>query len=143
MSQKRVTSLAEAQAKADEYLNAKDKLGELLSHAVRKAKANYEFLLAPWESLQILLRMLGCWLNGSYSPPVSTLLAAIAALIYLVEPFDPVPDAIPVFGLMDDAAFIAVIARMHLAEISRFRNWEASLNSDHPGSVQQAAGPEL
>lgn len=131
-----IKSLAEAQAKAGEYLDAKDKVDPLVSEAACKAKANYEFLLAPWESLQTLLRMLRCWLNGSYSPPASALLGALAAVIYLVEPFDLVPDAVPVFGLMDDAALIALVAKMNLTEISRFRTWEASLKGDSPGPVQ-------
>jgi hypothetical protein len=44
----------------------------------KKAGANYDSLLAPWESLQILLRMVRSWLNGSYALPASTLLGAIA-----------------------------------------------------------------
>lgn len=128
VSQTSVKNLEEAQAKAGEYLEARDEAGGLFSAAARKARANYEFLLAPWESLQILLRMVRSWLGGRYSPPVPTLLGAIAVLIYLVEPFDLIPDGIPVLGLVDDAAVIATMARMNLTEISRFRTWETSLS---------------
>lgn len=127
MSSKSVKCLEEAQARAPEYLEAKDKLDGLLSDAARKAKSNYESLLAPWESLQILGRMLRSWMSGSYRLRVSTLVAVVGALIYLVEPFDLIPDGVPVFGLMDDAALIAAVAKMNLTEISRFRNWETSL----------------
>lgn len=133
MNRNCVKSLAEAQAKAAQYLEAKDQVVPLVSQAARKAEANYDFLLASWESFQALLRMLRCWLNGSYRPPASTLLAALAAVIYLVEPFDLIPDGVPVFGLLDDAALIAAVAKMNLTEISRFRIWEASLKGDSPG----------
>lgn len=127
MSPHGVKSLAQAVEKAEHYLRSKNKLAELITHAIGKAKDNFEFLLAPWESLQILLRMIRAWINGSYSAPFLTLVGGVAALVYLVEPFDLVPDAIPAMGYLDDAAVITAVVRANLTEISRFRNWETSL----------------
>jgi hypothetical protein len=59
-----VKTLEQAQTKAEEFVRSKNKLAQLLSVSMRKAKQNYEFLLAPWESLQILFRMIRAWLGG-------------------------------------------------------------------------------
>lgn len=127
-----VKTLEEAKNKAEEFVQSDEKVSGLISEARNKAKRNYEFLLGPWESLQILMRMLCAWVGGRYSVPLPTVLAGIAALIYFVDPFDLVPDAVPVFGFLDDAAVIATVVRLNLGEISRFRRWEVSLPSKHP-----------
>ena len=122
-------TLEQAKEKAEEFIHSKDKVVELLSQSIPKAKRNYEFLLEPWESLQILLRMVRAWLGGRYSPPIVTVLGGIAALVYFVDPFDMIPDTVPVLGYLDDTAVIAAVVRMNLTAVSRFRNWETSFRN--------------
>jgi uncharacterized membrane protein YkvA (DUF1232 family) len=119
-------SLEAAEQQAAEYLESKKNVSDLVSSAARKAQLNYEFLLAPWESLHILLRMIRSWLTGRYALPAATLLSAVAALLYFVDPIDLIPDSVPVLGYLDDAAVIAAVVRLNLSQISRFRAWEVS-----------------
>ncbi len=102
-------------------------LPRLLKKAASKADSNYEFLLAPWETLQSFIRLTSAWLGGRYSPPASTLVMVVAALVYFLAPFDLIPDAIPVLGMVDDGAVIVFVARENLSEISRFRIWEEKI----------------
>lgn len=116
----------QAKVRATEYLNSEKKMRWLLSQAHRKARRNYEFLLGPWESLQIFFRLVRAWLAGEYAASVVTVVAVAAAIIYFVEPLDLIPDPLPVLGYLDDAAVIFAVARANLNEISRFRKWENS-----------------
>jgi uncharacterized membrane protein YkvA (DUF1232 family) len=56
----------------------------------------------------------------------------VAAIIYFLTPFDLIPDGVPVFGLMDDAAVIGCVARANLTALSNFRKWEILFGGAFP-----------
>jgi uncharacterized membrane protein YkvA (DUF1232 family) len=134
MPRKKVLTLERAITRAASYVNHKRKLPWLLDEATRKAEQYYEFLLASWESFQVFIRLVRCWLAGTYAVPVQSILMVVGAVIYFVNSFDLIPDAVPVLGLVDDAWVINFVARANLRVISRFRNWEVS--SGGRGQVQ-------
>jgi len=72
------------------------------------------------------------WVAGNYSAPADSILAVVAAIIYFLSPFDLIPDAIRVFGLIDDAGLIACVARANVTAISNFRKWEILFSGDFP-----------
>jgi uncharacterized membrane protein YkvA (DUF1232 family) len=109
------------------YVGDKGRMLWLIEKATNKAERHYESLLAAWESLQILLRLIRSCLAGKYCASAASILMAVAAVIYFVSPFDLIPDAVPVLGLIDDASVIAFVARANIGVISRFRKWEVSL----------------
>jgi uncharacterized membrane protein YkvA (DUF1232 family) len=113
--------------RAESYVGHKEKLPWLLDKATRKAEQHYESLLVSWESFQILIRLIRCWLAGTYSVPVQSILMAVGAVIYFVSSFDAIPDAVPVLGFVDDVWVITSVARANLRVISSFRNWEVSI----------------
>jgi uncharacterized membrane protein YkvA (DUF1232 family) len=126
MLQRQVTPLTFEQAtiRAESYVGREEKLGFLVEKATRKSEKCYEFLLAPWESLQIFLRLLRAQLAGKFQAPADSILILIAAVIYFVSPFDLIPDSVPVLGLIDDAGLITCVAKANLNLISSFRTWE-------------------
>ena len=138
MLQQQITSLTFEQAtiRAESYVGHEEKLRCLLEKATRKSEKCYEFLLAPWESLQIFLRLLRAHLAGKFRAPADSILMLIAAVIYFVSPFDLIPDSIPVLGLIDDAAVVTYVAKANLTLISSFRTWEILRDKDFSPSMK-------
>lgn len=127
MPTKTVLTFERAMTRAELYVGHKEKLPWLLGKATRKAEQHYQALLASWESFQVFIRLIRCWLADTYAVPVQSILRAVAAVIYFVSSFDLIPDAVLVLGLVDDVWVINSVARANLRVISGFRNWEISL----------------
>jgi uncharacterized membrane protein YkvA (DUF1232 family) len=141
MKRRPALTLEQAAIKAELYVRHKEKLLWLLEKATRKSAQHYEFLLAPWESLQIFFRLLRAHVAGTFCVPLDSLLMVVGAVIYLVSPFDLIPDSIPVLGLVDDASVLTFVARSNLTLISNFRKWETSLA--RPSFCQGSTKPKL
>src|SRR5713101_6491417 len=136
MNEKAILTLEQAKIEAKPYAGHKEKLLSLLEKAARKSEKCYEFLLAPWESLQIFFRLLRAQLAGKFCAPADSILMVVAAVIYFVSPFDLIPDSIPVLGLIDDASVITCVARANLTLISNFRKWEILFDRDLSPSMK-------
>jgi uncharacterized membrane protein YkvA (DUF1232 family) len=124
MKKKPPLTFEQATLKAGSYDGHQEKLRRLLERASYKSERHYESLLASWESFQTFFRMIRAWMSGKYCGPANSVLMMIAAVIYFLSSFDLIPDAIPVFGLLDDAGVICFVARRNLTAISNFRKWE-------------------
>ena len=78
-----------------------------------------------WEDVQTFFQMLGDYWNGSYREvPFATIAAIVGALAYLICPIDVIPDFIPVLGLVDDAAVIAICLKLVRTDIAAYRAWK-------------------
>ena len=114
-----------AKNKAEEFVSDKEKTKYLLQEASEKAEKNKGALNKIWDDLMALLRLVRAWSAGAYPQvPWKTLLYAVAAIIYFVNPFDMVPDFIPGVGLLDDATVIGFVVRSLRKTIAEFTTWE-------------------
>ena len=68
----------------------------------------------------LLYDMLRDWWNKSYTLPWKTAAAITAALLYFVNPFDIVPDFIPVIGYLDDAVVIGACLRLIQSDLRAY-----------------------
>ena len=117
-------------AAAEGYIKQPTRLKTLLINAFNKAREKKEIgTLAheAWETLQSLFRLIKLSASGEYTGvPSSTVIAAVAVLIYFLSPIDLIPDFIPVIGLLDDMALVAWFSTSIKHELDKFHEWEAT-----------------
>jgi uncharacterized membrane protein YkvA (DUF1232 family) len=75
--------------------------------------------------VRTIIAMLKDYSKKSYREvPWWTIAAATAALLYVLNPLDIIPDFIPVFGLIDDAAVVSACVFLLERDLARYRIWK-------------------
>lgn len=91
------------------------------------------------EDGQLLLDLIRDVRRGQYrNVPVWTLSAAAFALLYVLNPFDVVPDAIPVVGVLDDAAVVSACLALLEQDLYDYRAWRHREGEDGASSLNDA-----
>ncbi|QOI97245.1 MAG: DUF1232 domain-containing protein [Flammeovirgaceae bacterium] len=77
------------------------------------------------EKINQFMRLAKAYVSGRYRfVPWKTMATLLAALIYFLNPFDVVPDIVPVLGLGDDFAVLMWVYNSVAVEVDRFLAWE-------------------
>lgn len=108
------------------YLSDRRRLGSLIVKVERKMKAlPYMPDLTP--IVNIYVSLLRHYMMNQYRDvPYVALCVIVSSLLYLVDPFDYIPDSIPGIGLYDDKIVIFVCQDMVQPEIEDYREWRVS-----------------
>ena len=78
-----------------------------------------------WAYLQAMLRLVRAYSRGEYrAVSQDSLLSIVAALNYLVDPFDLIPDEVPFLGFIDDATVVTFAVRHSKDDLDDFMTWE-------------------
>ena len=87
------------------------------------------------EDGRLLLSLVRDARHGRYrAVPVWTLSAAGFALLYVLNPFDLIPDALPLVGLLDDAAVISACLSLVEQDLRDYQAWRQTHHGDEQGS---------
>jgi uncharacterized membrane protein YkvA (DUF1232 family) len=118
-----------ARRAAEETLRDPEKIKDVIDTAVNmigSASTSSPFHELN-DKIQALVRLVRAYIRREYRiVPWQTVVLAVAALIYFVNPFDAIPDIIPAIGFIDDAAvFTAVFASIN-HDLTKFMEWEKS-----------------
>ena len=124
----RSEAFARALIDAKTCLNNSQSLEELFNEAAKKAAAvPREPFKECWPYLQTMLRLIRAHQRGEYDQvPDNALLWVVAALNYLVDPFDFIPDKTPFLGFIDDATVIEFVTDKTRPMLDDFMTWETT-----------------
>src|SRR5205823_9728675 len=80
-----------------------------------------------WAYLQTMLRLVRAYCRGEYrAVSHDALVWIIAALKYLVDPFDLIPDKTPFLGFIDDASVVELVKDKTRRTLDDFIKWETT-----------------
>jgi uncharacterized membrane protein YkvA (DUF1232 family) len=122
----RSSAFARALSDAKLYLNDPENLRALFGEAARKAaKIPKDPFQENWPYLQAMLRFVRAYSRNEYrDASEDALLWIVAALNYLVDPFDLIPDEVPFLGFVDDATVVEFAVGRTRQALDDFMTWE-------------------
>jgi uncharacterized membrane protein YkvA (DUF1232 family) len=122
----RSEAFARALTDAKSCVGDRESLQALFSEAARKAAAvPRDSFKEYWPYLQTMLRLVRAHHRGEYDQVTNdALLWIVAALNYLVDPFDLIPDKTPFLGFIDDAAVVEFVVDRTRQTLDDFMTWE-------------------
>ena len=122
----RSEAFARALIDAKACLNDSDTLISLFNEAAKKAATvPKEPFKECWPYLQTMLRLVRAHHRGEYDQvPGNAMLWIVAALNYLIDPFDLIPDTTPVLGFVDDATVVEFVTDKTRQTLDAFMVWE-------------------
>ena len=92
------------------------------------------------EDGRLLLELVRDAQEGRYrAVPVWTLSAVGFALLYVLNPFDLVPDTLPLLGLIDDAAVVSACLSLVEQDLRDYQAWKQSRVEEDDGDDEEGA----
>jgi len=121
-------AFARALADAKACLSDPESLQPLFEKAASKAASvSRKPFKENWAYLQTMLRLTRAYYRGEYCPVSDdALLWIVAALKYLVDPFDLIPDKTPFLGFVDDANVVELVKDKTRRTLDDFMKWETT-----------------
>ncbi len=75
---------------------------------------------------RLVTAMIKDYLAGTYRrPPFRTMAASAAALLYVLNPLDLLPDFLPMVGLLDDVLVFAACLSMIKGDLEDYKVWRS------------------
>lgn len=126
---KRNRAFTHALARAKSYAKDPKALRDLFHEAMRKTgsipKAPFKEL---WGYFQAMLRLIRAYYRGQYRAiSVTNLVMIVGAIIYVLNPWDLIPDWLPGVGFLDDATILAFAVQKTREALDDFTSWESSV----------------
>jgi uncharacterized membrane protein YkvA (DUF1232 family) len=77
------------------------------------------------EDYRVLAALVKDYRAGRYRQALyGTIAAVVFALLYVFNPFDLIPDVLPLIGVVDDASVITACLMLIEGDLRKYRNWK-------------------
>lgn len=101
-----------------------DRVVRQSAEIVKKFRENVSLRTFVKESI-LFVGLVKDYLSGSYrSIPWWMVSAVVFTLLYVLNPFDLVPEFIPVIGYLDDAAVVSICLSLISRELLTYKEWK-------------------
>ena len=122
----RSPAFSQALTNARSYAKDPERLRQLFKEAVKKAPTiPRDPFKDLWAYFQAMLRLIRAYYRREYrNVPLQNLVMIVGAIIYILNPFDLIPDWIAGLGFADDAVVLAFAVRQTRQTLDDFMTWE-------------------
>jgi len=127
---KRNRAFTSALARAKSFARDPKALRDLFHEAMRKTGSIPKKPFAElWGYFQAMLRLIRAYYRGEYRAiSVTNLVMIVGAIIYVLNPWDLIPDWLPGLGFVDDATILAFAVQKTREALDDFTSWESSVH---------------
>jgi uncharacterized membrane protein YkvA (DUF1232 family) len=116
--------------KAKDLFGDKSAIEQKLSEAWEKAKGLDPTLKELMENVELFIEVVRAYIRGEYRlVETKSIVVMIAAILYFINPFDVIPDFLPLIGFTDDAAVLLFVLGKVKYEIDNYRIWKENQQS--------------
>ena len=119
-----LTILKSNYKEAGDILEDQDKLEHLLERLEEKLKS-IPAVGDKLSEIPVWISLVRSYMKGEYKEiPIGSLVAIVAAMIYVVAPLDLIPDTIPVAGYLDDTAVVVACLKLVETDVVEYKEWK-------------------
>ena len=118
--------------KAEKLLKNKEKTEKVLKKAkwLCEMLANIPFVGKLFDGISNMCDLISDYNKGLYKNiPLATIVSILAAILYMVCPVDLLPDALPLIGVLDDAAILYGVSMAAKNDIEAYNKWKNANNT--------------
>lgn len=110
-------------SQAEDLLKDPDKMEKFLQKLEKKL-SKVPLVGDLLSDVPILVSFVRAYIKKEYSEiPLGTIISVVAALLYFFSPIDIIPDIVPAFGYLDDAALISLTVKLVRGDLEDYRKW--------------------
>ena len=89
-------------------------------------RINWKRLGEEVSKVAVMVDITKAYIKKEYTKiPLKSIIAIVGAIIYLVNPFDIIPDILPIIGQLDDLSVILFCWKMISEDINDYLTWKA------------------